>query len=950
MQGLVTANTMLVISDIHQHNLDKWQLKRLKSMQGNSKLADLRWLKMPGTKPPKPSYLTIDMDQPDGSIFGNSKEVLNKLYVSLLEQPLHSESLLVFDQVADIDSQVWITMETMNNLQLNAGTWVRVSICPIKPDMSLGESSSETMNVPKSYNNQVSKFSKIKLAQVFPIEENKTMQCAWQNQSDMMVAEDHAEFSYGTAYISAILLFNLLPSPLDDVKSVLLCLERAELRESPPCFAKEVNISVMTSPLTKITNMYDVILTQHFTTPRLISTDDVLCVYCDWKKLDAPATQAVLDEGLPRSHILYFKVNKLVSKEDEESLSYFVDAKQSILFQDNIEQNYVPSVAELFLHNSVEVKQRVSSYWLTTHPGGLETYVSKLVVMLRSLLLNRDQTTDIFPILLSGPPGVGKKTIVMAASRQLYLHIVEVNCYDIIGDTTAATEARLRNSCQKAFTCAPCILLLSNIHCLGKAKDNIDKEPRITTTLMVNLEEIQRVSTHPVLVLGSTSSIQSMTSDLRACFLDEVDIQGPTESQRVEMLQALSSGFLVGPGVSFKALASRTAGMVLSDFCTMFSEAVIQAQDDVMTYCKGLGLLPEMETTDKDEPSGCEDKQVYHKKAVDLQKDICSAGVLLHQCHFDKAIQMLQAAHSDSIGAPKIPSVSWQDIGGLSDVKEEILDTIQLPFQYPELFAAGLQRSGILLYGPPGTGKTLVAKAVATECSLNFLSVKGPELINMYVGQSEENVREVFATASRAAPCVIFFDELDSLAPNRGRSGDSGGVMDRVVSQLLAELDGIQKTRDVFVIGATNRPDLLDPALLRPGRFDTLLYLGISQEKEDRLKIMKALTRKFHLPPELTLEQVVDKCPANLTGADFYALCSNALLNAIRRRIQRSEKAELIQEDFELAIENLVPSVSNEELARYEKIRREFTKNKQVDNETVGELELDGKVIRELGV
>lgn len=694
MQGLVTANTMLVISDIHQHNLDKWQLKRLKSMQGNSKLADLRWLKMPGTKPPKPSYLTIDMDQPDGSIFGNSKEVLNKLYVSLLEQPLHSESLLVFDQVADIDSQVWITMETMNNLQLNAGTWVRVSICPIKPDMSLGESSSETMNVPKSYNNQVSKFSKIKLAQVFPIEENKTMQCAWQNQSDMMVAEDHAEFSYGTAYISAILLFNLLPSPLDDVKSVLLCLERAELRESPPCFAKEVNISVMTSPLTKITNMYDVILTQHFTTPRLISTDDVLCVYCDWKKLDAPATQAVLDEGLPRSHILYFKVNKLVSKEDEESLSYFVDAKQSILFQDNIEQNYVPSVAELFLHNSVEVKQRVSSYWLTTHPGGLETYVSKLVVMLRSLLLNRDQTTDIFPILLSGPPGVGKKTIVMAASRQLYLHIVEVNCYDIIGDTTAATEARLRNSCQKAFTCAPCILLLSNIHCLGKAKDNIDKEPRITTTLMVNLEEIQRVSTHPVLVLGSTSSIQSMTSDLRACFLDEVDIQGPTESQRVEMLQALSSGFLVGPGVSFKALASRTAGMVLSDFCTMFSEAVIQAQDDVMTYCKGLGLLPEMETTDKDEPSGCEDKQVYHKKAVDLQKDICSAGVLLHQCHFDKAIQMLQAAHSDSIGAPKIPSVSWQDIGGLSDVKEEILDTIQLPFQYPELFAAGLQRSG----------------------------------------------------------------------------------------------------------------------------------------------------------------------------------------------------------------------------------------------------------------
>jgi peroxin-6 len=166
--------------------------------------------------------------------------------------------------------------------------------------------------------------------------------------------------------------------------------------------------------------------------------------------------------------------------------------------------------------------------------------------------------------------------------------------------------------------------------------------------------------------------------------------------------------------------------------------------------------------------------------------------------------------------------------------------------QQSEYFGEGMRtRSGVLLYGPPGTGKTLLAKAVATECSLNFLSVKGPELINMYVGESEKNVRDLFQKARAAKPCVIFFDELDSLAPNRGRGADSGGVMDRIVSQLLAELDGLQKSAELFVIGATNRPDLIDPALLRPGRFDRLVYLGISEDHESQLKVVKALTRKY---------------------------------------------------------------------------------------------------------
>lgn len=314
---------------------------------------------------------------------------------------------------------------------------------------------------------------------------------------------------------------------------------------------------------------------------------------------------------------------------------------------------------------------------------------------------------------------------------------------------------------------------------------------------------------------------------------------------------------------------------------------------------------------------------------------------------------------SQNIGAPKIPAVMWEDIGGLSRVKNEILDTIQLPLEHPELFIEGLKkRSGILLYGPPGTGKTLLAKAVATSCSLNFFSVKGPELLNMYIGESEANVRRIFQRARDAKPCVIFFDELDSVAPKRGNQGDSGGVMDRIVSQLLAELDGMSAGSggDVFVIGATNRPDLLDPALLRPGRFDRMLYLGVSETHEAQLDILRALTRKFKLDRDLSLADIAKECPFHYTGADFYALCSDAMLNALNRKVaeldskiaQLNKQSEfrqhqltpqyylteiagsgdlhisVTQMDFIRALNELAPSVSAVEMQHYATIQKRF--------------------------
>lgn len=234
--------------------------------------------------------------------------------------------------------------------------------------------------------------------------------------------------------------------------------------------------------------------------------------------------------------------------------------------------------------------------------------------------------------------------------------------------------------------------------------------------------------------------------------------------------------------------------------------------------------------------------------------------------------------------------------------------------------------------------QTLLAKAVATECALNFLSVKGPELINMYIGESEKNVRDIFQKARAARPCVVFFDELDALAPARGAAGDSGGVMDRVVSQMLAEIDGISDNgQDLFMIGASNRPDLIDPALLRPGRFDKLLYVGVSTESTHRLRVLEALTRKFKLDKYVSLPTIARRCPVNFTGADLYALCADAWMNGAKRKVEDDQEAidngyevneddtvVVKQDDFLKALQEITPSLSLLELERYERIRQQY--------------------------
>ncbi|KAM0745708.1 AAA-domain-containing protein [Meredithblackwellia eburnea MCA 4105] len=546
-------------------------------------------------------------------------------------------------------------------------------------------------------------------------------------------------------------------------------------------------------------------------------------------------------------------------------------------------------------------------------------------------------------VLLKGARGSGKRTLVQSVARESGWWVFDLDAFDIISDTDLKTEGHLRARVERAISCAPCVVLLRNVEALARKSQVLESggDPPMTTILREIFESVKqgwKAGGYPTVVIGTTTDVDKIPNTVLGLFKEEIGIEAPSEPERLSIITSLTSTSVLAPDVSLRALAVQTAALVANDLVDLVRRAREGAVGRV------LKSLPSSNINDRD-----------------LLLSIQHASLPLTSVDFNLALEGSRAAYSESIGAPRIPNVTWDDVGGLASVKGDILDTIQLPLEKPELFADGLKkRSGILLYGPPGTGKTLLAKAVATSCSLNFFSVKGPELLNMYIGESEANVRRVFQRARDAKPCVIFFDELDSVAPKRGNQGDSGGVMDRIVSQLLAELDGMSEGKggnDVFVIGATNRPDLLDPALLRPGRFDRMLYLGVSTTHDAQLNIMQALTRKFALDPSCDLRKVAEMCPFNYTGADFYALCSDAMLKAMTRKAEEVDKriadlnshpphslspltpqyylAELAtpeeiavlvaQQDFEAALSELVPSVSQAEMEHYRRVQKEFS-------------------------
>uniref|UniRef100_A0A1A7Y3E6 Peroxisomal ATPase PEX6 n=1 Tax=Iconisemion striatum TaxID=60296 RepID=A0A1A7Y3E6_9TELE len=701
-------------------------------------------------------------------------------------------------------------------------------------------------------------------------------------------------------FISSTLWFNMTEGEMIPVKRCTLRMKRWKpapqtdrrcsdsfcCSASPP-LATELHIQPIVSPLYNNLSCYDNLLAEHFSTPRAVSLGDVLTVPTG----NHPDLLGNGSEGIHWCPVLYFRVQK-VCQSAAEGIGgggvHLADRTSTSLYMGAPTNSAVPCY-------SVEG----SSLWSSLSPPGLSRTVDLISTIILPHLQHRSSLSGC-TVLLVAPAGSGKTTVVRAASRRLNLHLLKVDCVGVCADTSAASEAKLTSVFQRAGALQPCILLLRNLQLLIRGRG----APEDNTRVQAVLHQLLRSTPTSVVVVATVCRSQDLSAGVVGAFVHQVELEGPSEEQRRSMLVSLSRELHLGGDVNLERLSKLTAGFVLGDLNTLMVEAGRAACRRLIHTCGGR-----------------------------QQEDLCSSGVFILDQDFTFALETLQDTQSKAIGAPKIPNVCWEDVGGLENVKKEILDTVQLPLQHPELLSLGLNRTGVLLYGPPGTGKTLLAKAVATECSMTFLSVKGPELINMYVGQSEQNIREVFHRARSAAPCVIFFDELDSLAPNRGRSGDSGGVMDRVVSQLLAELDTLHLSAEVFVIGATNRPDLLDKSLLRPGRFDKLVYVGINTDRVSQLQVLQAILRKFQLDPDVNLQEVVDCCPTHMTGADLYALCSDAMTAAIKRKIcliddgLDSEDCPVLLsvEDFSTALGNFKPSVSDQELLRYQNIHQKLS-------------------------
>jgi transitional endoplasmic reticulum ATPase len=465
-------------------------------------------------------------------------------------------------------------------------------------------------------------------------------------------------------------------------------------------------------------------------------------------------------------------------------------------------------------------------------------------------------------ILLYGPPGSGKTLIARAVANETGAFFVIVNGPEIMSKLAGESESNLRKVFQEAEKNAPSIIFIDEIDSIAPKRDKTqgEVERRIVSQLLTLMDGLK--SRAHVIVIAATNRPNTIDAALRRFgrFDREIDIGVPDETGRLEVLRIHSKNMKLAEDVDLEAVSRDTHGYVGADLAALCTEAALQCIREKMDV-------------------------------IDLEDETIDAEVLnsmaVTQDHFKTALGMSNpSALRETV--VEVPNTTWGDVGGLEGVKRELQELIQYPVEHPEKFEKfGMAPSkGVLFYGPPGCGKTLLAKAIANECQANFISVKGPELLTMWFGESEANVREIFDKARQSAPCVLFFDELDSIAVQRGSSsGDAGGAADRVLNQLLTEMDGMNSKKTVFIIGATNRPDIIDPALLRPGRLDQLIYIPLPDDGSRR-QIFRAVLRKSPIAPDVDFDLLV-RFTHGFSGADITEICQRACKSAIRESIER---------------------------------------------------------------
>ncbi len=534
--------------------------------------------------------------------------------------------------------------------------------------------------------------------------------------------------------------------------------------------------------------------------------------------------------------------------------------------------------------------------------GGLDEEIKKVREMVELPLKHPEifERLGIQPpkgILMYGPPGTGKTLLAKAVASESEANFILVNAPEVTSKFYGETEKRIRKVFEDAEKNAPSIIFIDEIDAMAPKREEAygEVERRMVSQLLTCMDGLK--SRGKVVVIGATNRANALDPALRrpGRFDREVQIGVPNKKGRLQILKVHTRNMPLTKDVDLDKIASITHGFVGADLESLCKEAAMYVLRKI---------LPELKLKENTEiPKG-----ILEKLKVNM-KD------------FMHALRLVRPSAMREV-LVETPNIKWSDIGGLEDLKQELIEAVEWPIKYPDSFKRmGIKPpKGILMYGPPGTGKTLLAKAVASESEANFILVKGPELLNKFVGETEKGVRKIFEKARQAAPTIICFDEIDALASARGRGFDSG-VTERVVNTLLAEMDGLEDLGDIIVIATTNRPDLIDSALLRPGRFDRIIATTVP-DKESRSKIFEIHTKNMALAKDVDLKKIVEKTK-NYSGADIAGVCREAGLLALRENIKSKE---IKMKHFETALEKIKPSITDAALKRYKDIEEQYLK------------------------